>query len=371
MLALIKGAKNKFSRSTGNAYKIKEGKTRIRILPVQSASPLAVPGQFWMESGVHWIKTEANGKPVAVVGNSLIVYGTASPVEQAIERAIKSATSDDDLKLMKEWKAKTTILVNALIRSGSDASEDPVPLELTPTTFGKVLSMMDEYEAEAGNILDYKTGFDFTIERNGKGLNTEYTVMPHQTAKPVSKDSVDKAIDLFAFVEKEFFRGDETKAITAISNMSGISTAGLVGVAGPRTAGLLTRSSATVEDASLEAAAAAKIATETAAANAAAKAAQEAADAVAAELVADDVVTAPVLSKAAQLRAQMEAAEAEEAAETAAAAKVATAKAAAVKAAAAKAAKAAAPATAPAADTFGAPLEASEVDSILGALAEL
>ena len=354
-LALIKGAKNKYSRNEGEIKKPRDGKTRIRVLPVQVGGPLAQPGQFWLEYGVHWIKTEINGKPVAVVGNSEIVYGKTSEIDRAIEAAIKGAVSDDDLKLMKDWKAKKGILLNVEIRSGPDASTDAVPFELTPTTFGQLLSMVEEYAPEHGNILDYKTGFDFVIERTGKGLETRYTVMPMPGAKPVAQATIDKAVDLFALVEKQFFRGDEPKALNAIANMTGVRlTPAIAGSAS--TTGLLTGSSGRVAGAVIDEEAAKAADEVLKLSEAADKAAAEAAAAV---KKAEAASGAP--SKAELLRRQLEAAEAEEKAEAEAAAKV-TAKAAAKRAAAEKNVEAA-PSTAPTLDDEAAGILA-ELDNI-------
>jgi len=241
LLALVKGAKNKYGRSEGKAIKPKEGKTTIRILPFQVEG--GEPGQFWFETGVHWIKTETNGKPVAVTGCHAVVYSTPCPVCAAIEAAKPSAVSDEDVKLIKDWNAKKGVLIQVLLRSGSDASEDNVQImELTPTTFAQVMSIMEEY-AEQQDITDIQTGMNLVIERSGKGLDTKYQVMTTPSSKPVPKATMDKCIDLKAFVEKEFFRGEDVKALTAISNMTGIS---LTGITAPRTSALLTSSAARV-----------------------------------------------------------------------------------------------------------------------------
>lgn len=243
MLALVKGAKNKFSKSAGKAFKPKEGKTTIRILPAQVEG--AVEGQFWFEYGVHWIKADSNSKPLAVVGCHHVTFDATCPVCTAIEKAKASAVSDEDVKVIKDWNAKKTVLVNVLVRSGSDANEDtPVVMELTPSTFGFIMGLMEEYAADFGDITDPNTGMDLMIERSGKGLDTEYKVMPKPGAKPVAKGVMDKCIDLRAYVEKEFFRGEETKALTHISNLTGVS---VTGIAAPRSTALLT--SARVEDA--------------------------------------------------------------------------------------------------------------------------
>lgn len=249
LLAMVKGAQKKYSRNNSKAVKFKEGKTRVRILQGDVTKP------FWKDLGVHWIKTEKNGKAVAVVGCMDIVHEQPCPICTAIDKATRAAEDDDTLAIIKEWKARKAVLLNALIRSGNDASEEPQVLEMTPTTFSTICSMIEEYMADYGNVLDPKTGIDFVIERKGKGLDTEYTVMPALKAKPVPEGTLDKLIDLDEFVEKEYFRGDETKALNAISNMMGIDVGQRAianKAAGGAAAGLLTTSAAAVEDAVVE-----------------------------------------------------------------------------------------------------------------------
>lgn len=235
---MVKDARNRMSRSTSKMVSIKEGKTKVRIL---QASPDA---KFWQEYGVHWIKTELKGKPVAVVGCRDAVYDEPCPICTAIEKTIESAVDDDTIALAKEWKARKRVLVNALIRSGTDASEDPVVLDLTTTTFDQILAIMEEFGTEGANVFDLDEGIDLIIERKGKGFDTEYNVMQAAKSAPVPKGTLAKMHDLLAFVEKEFFKGEETKALRAIAGVSGLS------LAAPATKPLLT--SATVDEDALE-----------------------------------------------------------------------------------------------------------------------
>lgn len=226
-LALLKGAKNKYSRNTSRTVKLKEGKTRVRLL---QADP---NGKFWADLGVHWIKPEKGAKPIAVVGCHDHVHSAPCPVCTMIEKCMKSAVDDESLNIYKDMKTKKSVLVAALLRSGEDKSDEPVILELTPTTFGNILSMIETYADDYGNVLDPKTGMDFTIERKGKGLDTEYTVMPNPKSDPVPKSALDKMPNLDEFIEKEFFRGDETKALSALTQMSGLTAPGLPSSARP------------------------------------------------------------------------------------------------------------------------------------------
>ena len=243
LMALVKNAKNKYSRG-GNSVKLKEGKTTLRVLQKGNE-------KFWAELGVHWIKTEKDGKPVAVVGCNDEVHSEPCAICTAIAKASAPGviSSDEELAIVKEWKTKKGVLVCALVRSGSDASEEPQIVELTGTTFSQILSTVETYDADDINILSPTDGIDFVIERSGRGFDTTYRVMTAPKSKPVPAGVLDRLPDLAAHIEKEYFRGDEKKALLAIGNFSGVDLSRLA-IAAPRApAGLLT--SSVVEDAEI------------------------------------------------------------------------------------------------------------------------
>lgn len=248
LLKLVKSSKNKHSRA-GKSVSIGEGKTTIRVLAKPDGS------QFWEDLGVHWIKTEVNGKPVAVVGCHDEVHGQPCPVCTAIAKATEAATSDDEIKLIKEWKATKTVLVNALVRSGANKSDEPQIVELKSSVWGQISGMIAEYAEAEKDLLDLKEGQDFVVERRGRGIDTKYTVMLAPRSEPVDKSVLEGMHDLKAWIEAQFFRGEETKALTAIAQVSGINVNGLTRIAGPATtrSALLTKPAAVVEDAEVEA----------------------------------------------------------------------------------------------------------------------
>jgi hypothetical protein len=229
LLAMLKGAKAKHTRQNNRTFKLKEGKTRLRILPAKDPN-----APFWQDFGMHWIK-DPTGKVEAVTACHDATHDHSCPVCAMVEKAAKAATSDEELKFIKEMKAKRVVLVNALIRN-SDNPTTPQILELTPTTFTSILSVIEEYADEMGNILDLKTGLDFTIERVGKGLDTEYKVMPAPKSEAVPPAVLEHLNDLKAFVDGEFTK--ETKALNAIASMTGLTAP--VAFAGPGTRAALT-----------------------------------------------------------------------------------------------------------------------------------
>lgn len=221
LLAMVKNAKKQFSANSGNVIKLKEGKTRVRILMKDPTVP------FHKEYAVHWIKTEIGGKPQAVVGCKHVSKDEPCEVCSAIDRAATAASDTDTVTLIKEWKGKRGVLVNALIRDGANAKDEPQVLELTPTTFGNICGQIEEYALSDINVLDPNDGCDFIIERSGKGLDTKYNPMIAPKSAPVPAGVLEKLIDLEDFVEKNFFRGEEAKAVRLIAGATGISTAGL------------------------------------------------------------------------------------------------------------------------------------------------
>jgi hypothetical protein len=345
LLKLVKSSKNKHTR-TGNSVQLKEGKTTIRILAKGA-------DQFWFDFAVHWIKTEKNGKPVAVVGCKDEVFGEPCAICTAIAQATAQATDQDEIDLIKEWKAKKGVLVNALVRSGPDKSESPQIVELKPTVWAEIAGMIAEYQEADVDLLDAAKGQDFIVERRGKGLDTKYSVMLAPKSNPVPIEAFDSMLDLKEYVEAQYFRGDETKALTAIANVTGVSVSVGNQIAAPRRSAMLSAPAATVVDAEVEAAVEAELAAE-----------DEVIEAVVEEVVAEAVETDEEREQREFKEFQaMKAAKA--AAEKPAAAPVARAKpvAAPVK----PKPAAVAPATVPA-DDFNGALPADEIDALLGEL---
>lgn len=256
---LVSNATNKYSRSSGTRIKPKEGVNRYRILvpSASEASWLPANGQFWADLGVHWIKPGENDKPMAVVGCESTVYQRPSQLAAAIEMAIGSAIDEESKKLYASWKARTTILVNVLDRSkGSTNPDEPQILEISPTTWGAIMGVIQQFDEEGEDILDANEGLDITITRSGKGLNTQYAIntAPGKSA-PVPAAALKNCHDLHKHIEQEFFRGEEAKALAAIAQISGISMpllssgGGVAAAVGRTPTAALASSAAAVEDA--------------------------------------------------------------------------------------------------------------------------
>lgn len=219
---LIASQKAKYQGGNlGNAFKVPEGKTKFRLLQRNDGD------KFWFDVGVHWIKTSLNGKPLAVVGCHDVTFDMPCPICAAISLAKEKAVDAEEEAIIKEWRAKKMVLLPGLIRSGAKASETPQIIELTPTTFGNILSVAEEYMSAGTNMFSTTDGMDFVIERRGKGLDTEYTVMAAAKSEPVDKSVLDKIPDIEAYIKSQYFRGEEKKALNIIAQFTGHSMAGI------------------------------------------------------------------------------------------------------------------------------------------------
>lgn len=241
---------NKYKTSGGNARKLKEGRTVLRVI---APKPGQVPWvkeemEIFRDLGVHWIKPNENAKPMAVVGSSEICYGTVSPLSAAVDMAIASAYDEDTKKLFESWKARTSVLFNAVDRA--DGVDDL--WEVPKGVWGKIMDLWNLYAEQDFDIFDHDTGVDLVITRTGTGLNTKYDVqvmpmMPGKTFAPVPADVVARAKDPNEYIQTNFFRGEEPKALSAIAQLSGVVVPQLGAPTTPTAA--LSSPAATVADA--------------------------------------------------------------------------------------------------------------------------
>lgn len=306
---LMQQKANKFKTSGDRARKPKEGRNVVRIIAPKPGEVSWVKEEMgiYRELGVHWIKPSESAKPIAVVGSSEICYGQVSSVAAAVEMAVANAYDEEMKKVYESWRARASVLVNMIDRS--DGSVDI--WELPKGVWGKIMELWNLYAEQDYDIFDHNTGLDIAITRTGKGLNTKYDVaampmMPGHSFTPVTPDQVASAADLDNYIQVNFFRGEEPKALNAISQIAGVVVPALGAPATPTPA--LTSPAASVAGAELTApqiapapvapaavdpAFAAALAAQQAAAMAAA---QPAAQPVVQPVVAPEIVTAAPLT---------------------------------------------------------------------------
>lgn len=219
---LLAQNKNKYKGNNGaRAFKFPEGKTRIRIIQTK-------PGEkFWRDVGVHWIKADRGGKPISVIGCNDVVHEKHCEVCAAIEKSKIGVLDEEDEKLIKEWGARKDVLVPALVLGADKKFSDPQIVQLTPTTFGQVLSIAEEFDMDDINIFDIEDGRDLIVERTGKGLDTEYQVMVAPKSLKIDSSVASNLPDIDAWIESNFFNETPNKAVTAIAQITGTTVATL------------------------------------------------------------------------------------------------------------------------------------------------
>lgn len=241
LLKSVKAAVNKYSRSSGKSIKPKEGRNYWRILapkPEEASWVDPVTKKFWVDLGAHWIKTSKNGKPLTVVGSRDICFDEPCPVGAAIEAAIAHANHmgfDDETKeVLNEMKVQKSVLFNVINRTDNPDNQEVEIGEVRPSVAQQIFDLMIQYAEEGVDIFDLENGVDIVIKRDGKGKNTEYSVNVRPGAsKTVKADAITKCYDLKDYVQKEYFRGEEQRALNAIQQIAGISLPRIGGPAAP------------------------------------------------------------------------------------------------------------------------------------------
>lgn len=236
LLDLINAKKQQIDAGKrSNAKRIPDGRSRLRILPSWRVDGNQLDNQFWHDYGQHFIKTVGANGIETVAATYICVdrtHGRSCDVCKAIAEAAGSVADDALAKVITGAKASARTLVNALHIDGATPTVSEV-FEFPPTVFEQFIGLMQLYLLEGVNILSLQDGFDISVERTGKGLNTKYTVAAAPKSTAISVDVLTKLTDLDKYVAQE---NDSNKA-RAISEVRGI--AGLLGSApaiGSRTA---------------------------------------------------------------------------------------------------------------------------------------
>jgi len=202
---LMAQKKAQIAESSGkrtNTVKPGMGKTRFRILPSWRG---ASDSQFYHDFGQHFIRTSSEAKPIVYVCVEK-TFNKPCLICDRLRDGFHTAKDDASKKLIKDCFASSRILLNAL-EIDKDKST-PVILELSPTTFDKVIDIIqenaDEDNEDFNIVTDMDNGVDIIITRSGTGLSTEYGVQPAlKGSAAVSASVLANLNDLDQFVAQE------------------------------------------------------------------------------------------------------------------------------------------------------------------------
>ncbi len=216
LLDLLKAKKADLAAASGNRKKtIKPmpGTSRYRILP----SWRGERQQFWHDFGQHFVKKD--GTIAAIYMCTEKTYGRPCDVCSAIESGIKGATDDHTIEQLKEAKSGSRVLVNAIHVDKTPNQVDI--LELPPTAFAMVVSIMQEWEEAGESVLDLDKGKDFLVTREGTGLKTKYTVQVAAKAAPLPAGAMSMLNNLDEYVQQES-EAQQQRAMLAVRSVSGL-----------------------------------------------------------------------------------------------------------------------------------------------------
>lgn len=197
-----------------DVMKIPMGKHKFRILPAHP--DLGAGGDFWADFGQHYIKDlEDKTKAVYVCVDK--TFGRPCGVCHALEAAGRSVTDDREVKAVADSQCKRAEIMLNVLHLNGDKPTVPQILQMTPSTFAKVLDLVEEYD----DITDLQKGTDLIITREGSGLNTEYSVQPARTSNPVDASVLSNMTNLQEFILQESEEGAR-KAINQVNAIVGI-----------------------------------------------------------------------------------------------------------------------------------------------------
>ncbi|WP_151708874.1 regulator [Acinetobacter brisouii] len=215
---LLATAKNKSNaiKSRADTYKLKDGANRIVLLAGWRKGEENV---FYHDFGTHFIKDslESSAKPKATYLCLDKTYGRDCPVCEAIALMGQQATTDDQVELVKQCRANPQYLLNVLALD-SDAPNDPQVLSIGKIAFGAILDLLEEWGAA---VFDPQNPQVITINREGKGFNTKYTVQVSPRKINMNATEVyGKIHNLDEFVAQEN-EENMKRALNAVKGMMG------------------------------------------------------------------------------------------------------------------------------------------------------
>lgn len=221
---LKKAKKEKAARGAGDTVKIKDAKSRWRILPGLAATDGEdfMDDEFWQDFGQHYVKPAPGAKSLQAVTCSNISFGDSCPICDQIAVAQGQTQDDGEVALLKDAGASRRRLFNAVRIDGSDQSV--VVLE-TPGGLGnKIVDLMaDMMEDDEINMIHPKTGLDVVITTNGKsGLERRYDVRAVTKPTEAPAGSMEARKDLKAFcVVNDQARNNALAGVNKIVGLAG------------------------------------------------------------------------------------------------------------------------------------------------------
>lgn len=197
---------------------------------------------WFHDFGQHYVKNAA-GEIQAVYVCADKTYGNPCPICEGLSKAIKLTSDDETVALLKEAASGQSYLMNVL---ALDADDDATPqiLEVRKSVFGQFVDLIEEWGAA---MFDPEAPQIVTVNREGKGLNTKYTVQISPKKHTLPKGVMSKLNNLDDYVRQEN-EEQQRRALSAINNVAGLLPSAPAGSDKPRTPALTDDSDAELRD---------------------------------------------------------------------------------------------------------------------------
>lgn len=167
-----------------NFYEIKDGSQVIRVLP-----PKGNKDTFWKEADLHF-NVGGNG-----VVPCLKQFGKKCPVCEEVAKLKKSKSKEDQTQANK-MRASHRVYMNILERGNSEKVDIPQIMQCGSTVLKSILDVI--CDPEYGDITDFAEGFDVTLTKTGKKLDTKYAIVPKrnpsQATEKLTAEELDAAL---------------------------------------------------------------------------------------------------------------------------------------------------------------------------------
>ena len=212
LMALMK-AKKQALKQKAKTLKPNPGANRYILLPGWRKGEEAV---FWHDFGQHYVKNAA-GEIQAVYVCADKTFGNPCPICDALGKASRMTSDEDTVNLLKEAASGQSFLMNVL---ALDSDDDAAPqiLEVRKSVFGQVVELIEEWGA---SVFDPTMPQIITINRDGKGLMTKYSVQISPKKHALPKCVLSKLNDLDDYVKQEN-EEQQRRAISAINTAAGL-----------------------------------------------------------------------------------------------------------------------------------------------------
>lgn len=175
------------------------------------------PEIFYHDFGQHFIKNAAD-EIQAIYPCLNKTYGTPCPVCAGLANAIKQSPDEETAEVLKKAASSGSFLLNVLELDSKDSAGTPQILEVKKMVFGQILELMEDWGTA---IFDPENPQIITINREGKGLNTKYSVQISAKKHVMPPKVYESLNNLDDYVRQEN-EEQEKRAIAAINGVAGL-----------------------------------------------------------------------------------------------------------------------------------------------------